>query len=788
MRALDIKLLRDLWHLRSQVAAIGLIIASGVALLIMSLSTLEALYDTADAYYERYRMADVFAHLERAPRHLSERIRSLRGVQAVQPRIVQYATLDIEGFEEPVIGHLVSLPHGQQPVLNRLALRRGRIPDADRHDEVVLNEPFAEAHGLLPGDQLAAVLNGSRRTLTVVGIALSPEFVYALGPGSLMADDLRFGIVFMGEDALAAAFDLDSAFNDLTLSLTRGTSPEQVIAQLDEILEPYGGTGAIARADQLSNWFVMNEIDQLRTMATLLPAIFLVVAAFLTNMLLDRLIAIERSQIGLLKAFGYHNRAIGWHYTKLVLLIAAFGILIGTLAGGWFGRAYTQMYAESFRFPLLLYRPSAEGFAIGAGLSLVAALGGALGSVRRAALLPPAQAMQPPAPATFRLARWNTNRAAKWLDQPSRIILRNMARWPLRTAISCLGLAFAVGVLVLALQWIDSIAYLAQRFFFDAQHQHASVGLATPQAPTVVHDLAHMPGVLAAEGSRIITVDFAVGPVRHRGSLIGLPSGAVLQPVFDEASGRDLALPESGLVLSTVLAEKLGVQPGDRVWVDVREGRRPTAQLPVVALFETGIGMPAYIHFEALHRLLDERPRIGYVSLLLDANRQNELFSELKRTPMVSAVMLRQAAVDEFNESLAEHTLVFISFFVAFACALGFGVAYNSARIALSERGRELATLRVLGFRKPEVAYILLGEMALLVVLALPLGCVIGRGLAGIMGSAFKTELFRVPVAIEPATYGVAMLITLTVATASALLVRRRIDRLNLIEVLKTRE
>ncbi len=788
MRALDRKVVRDLLHMRGQVIAVGLVIASGVAVLIMSLSTLEALRQTTDAYYQRYRLGHVFAGVTRAPERLAERIAAIPGVSTVQTRIVKFATLDISGYPEPVMGEFVSLPALGEPLLNKLALRSGRFIDAGRHDEVVLNEPFAEAHHLAPGDSLVAVLNGNRRTLRIVGTALSPEFIYSLGPGALMPDDERFGVMWMNRDALAAAFDLQEAFNSVALELARGTDPRTVIPRLDRLLEPFGGIGAIARADQLSNWFVMNEMAQLATLSRILPTIFLVVSAFLTNMVLARLIAIERPQIGLMKAFGYSSFEVGLHYTKLVLGMALVGIVVGAVVGGWFGRINTRMYADVFRFPLLLYRPSPSAFAIAAGLSLLAALAGAMASVRRATRLPPAQAMQPPAPPAFRAGRMVRSRAGRWLDQPTRIILRNIARWPMRAALTSIGIASSVALLVLALQWNDSLDYLAQSYFFDAQRQQVMVGLAEAQSTTVLREFDHMPGVLAVEPMRIVSADLSVGPITHRGALSGIAEHASLQPIFDDDRRTAVPVPADGLVLGTMLADKLGVGIGDQVWVQILEGRRPNVQLPVVDLVKTYIAMPAYIHIRALHRLLKERPSVEYVSLLVDRNQESQLYRKLKSLPLVAAVMLRQAAIDSFYNNVVANMMVFISMFSALACALGFGVAYNSTRIALSERGRELATLRVLGFSRGETSYILLGEVAVLIVCALPLGCLLGWLLTGVMAESFNTELFRVPLIIEPSTYGMAVVIALAATAVSAAIVRRRVDRLNLIEVLKTRE
>jgi putative ABC transport system permease protein len=788
MRALDRKVMRDLWHLRGQVLAIGMVVGAGIAALIMSLSTLEALDETTAAYYERYRFGDAFAWVKRAPGSVEQRIEALPGVRTVQTRVLRYATLDIEGFAEPVMGQMVSVPAGRQPVLNQLAVQSGRLPEKGTVDEVVLNEPFAEAHGLRVGDMIVAIINGKRRELRVVGTALSPEFVYALGPGALMPDDKRFGILWMEHETLAAAYDLKGAFNSVSLDLERGASAAQIVQQLDRLLERYGGVGAIEREDQLSNWFVMNEMEQLRTMSMILPTIFLVVSAFLTNMVMGRLVATERGQIGLMKAFGYSRTEVGMHYAKFVVGIVLVGSLIGVAAGTWLGRINTEMYTDLFRFPMLLYRPSTSAMAIAIGVSLVAALAGATGAVRRAASLPPAQAMNPPAPAVFRRMRlWDT-RAARWLDQGSRIIVRNILRSPTRSLLTMVGVSASVGLLVLAIQWNDSLDYLGYSYFFRAQHQDATIGLAEPQSETIVRDFEHLPGVLAVEPMRIVGADLSVGPVRHRGSITGLKRDAWLQPIFDDASGQVVPAPPDGLVLGTVLAEKLGVSVGDEVWVEVLEGRRPEFSLPVVGLIETYIALPAFMNIDALNRVLKERPSTEYLNILVDGNEQAAFYAKLKGLPMVSAVMLRRAAIDSFYNTLVENIMVFITLFSGLACALGFGVAYNSARIALSERGRELATLRVLGFSRGEISYILLAEVGLLIAIALPFGCLLGRALSELMAASFNTELFRIPLVIEPATYGLSVVIALAATILSALVVRHRVDHLDLIEVLKTRE
>ena len=787
MTPLNRKLTRDLWRLRGQVFAVAMVIASGVAVLSMSLSTIESLGETTTAYYERYRFAHVFASVRRAPEYLAERVRLLPGVQSITTRVIEMAVLDIEGFAEPVIGQLVSIPERGEPALNQLALRMGRFPQTGRPDEAVLSEPFSEAHGLYPGSTFRAILNGHWRELKVVGVALSPEFVYTIGPGALMPDDERFGVIWMGHEALQAAFDLEGAFNNITIGLLRGMDPGDVIRNLDTMLADYGGVGAYARKDQLSNWFLMNEIKQLETMSTILPGLFLVIAAFLTNMVLARLITVERSEIGLLKAFGYRGRDIGWHYVKLTIAIAGLGILIGCVAGYWFGLSITRVYADFYKFPFLLYQPGPGSFALASGASLIAALLGTIGTVRSVAKLPPGEAMRPPAPPMFRRSGLSRMPLLRALDQPSRILLRQIARWPLRSFVTSAGVGMAVGVLIISIQWLDAIDRMVDVYFKQAQHNDMTVGFSDARSASALRGLADLPGVITTEGMRSVATRMYFGDREERKLLQGVPMHQQLHLVYD-SEGRVVDLPPAGLVVSTILGEMLGAGVGDVVTVEVLEGRRPVHDVPIVGMFETYIGAPAYMNIEAVNRLMSEAPMVTSVHLRTDQLDRAALFKELKQIPIVRSLNLKEAAIKTFHDTMAESLLIFISFFVIFACTLAVGVTYNAGRITLSERGRELATLRVLGFTRPEISYILLGEIGVLTLVAMPLGCAIGYALTLLISDSFKTELYRVPFWILPDTYGISMVIVLVATLASAYLVRRRIEHLDLIAVLKTRE
>ncbi len=787
MMSLDRKLLRQLWKMKAQLLAIALVIASGTALLIMSLTTIEALEETTLAYYERTRFADVFAHAKRVPEYRRRDIGEIPGVRLVETRIDERAILNVAGYLEPVVAQVISLPDRGPQLLNALVIRSGRLVDPTRADEVVVSEPFAEAHRLKPGDSIDAILRGRKRTLQIVGTALSPEFVYAIAPGGLMPDDARFGILWMARDALGAAFDLKASFNSVAVSLLPGADVNDVIRRLDSILEPHGGIGAYSRGDQTSNWFLESEIAQQKNLSQVMPTIFLAVAAFLTNLVMARLVDTERREIGLLKALGYTNWTIGWHYFKLVLAIGTVGIVIGSLIGAWLGHWNTELYTKFYRFPFLLYRPGPAAFVVSATISLCAALAGSLTASYRAIRLPPAEAMKPPSPPVYRRVFASRSAFTATIDEPTRMILRRIMRWPGRALLTSLGLAMSTAVMIMALQWVDAIDSLAETVFERGQHQDATIAFNEPHPLKTIRDFENLHGVLSVEPYRYVSARISHEHFAQRQGIVGVPGDALLSPVFDVSRGR-LEVPPGGLVVSRKLAELLHLETGDSVVIKLLEGRQALVNMRVVRVFETYIGKPAYMEMGALNRVAGDGRVVSGLHIRVDAAGRTDLLAKLKDMPGIASIQFRHAAIDTFYKTMGETIFIFIGFFVAFSVTLSVGVTYNSIRIAISERAQELATLRILGFTRWEISYILLGEVGLLTWLAIPLGAAIGLALAWWMTSAFETELYRVPLVLRNATYGKAAIIMLASVVACAAVARRRLDQLDLIAALKTRE
>ena len=787
MRALTKKLWRDLRHLRGQAVAIALVIAAGVAIYVVMESTLVSLDLTQRTYYERYRFADVFASAKRAPLSLSAEIAAIPGVAQIETRVVADVLLDVPGLIEPAVGRLVGIPAPRRTMLCDVFLRQGRYIEAGRPDEVLLSETFAKLHGLLPGSVLPAILHGRRRNLRVVGLALSPEYVYNVRPGELMPDEKRFGIVWMERRALAAAYEMEGGFNDVVLRLARGASAPEVIARLDRLLEPWGGRGAIPRSLQTSHWYLENELSQLRSSGRVLPVVFLGVAAFLLNVVLTRIVALERGQIAALKALGYTNREVATHYLALALLIAALGGAIGVAFGAWLGRGMTRLYTEFYHFPILEYRLAVKVAVQGTVIGLVAAGLGALGAVRGAARLPPAEALRPEPPARYRESLLERAGVKRLLSQPARMIVRNITRRPVRASLSILGIALGAAMLVVGTFSLDAMRRIVDVQFGLAQRYDAMVTFLEPTSPRAFYEVERLPGVREVEAFRSVPVKLRFRHRSRQAAVLGLPAAPRLNRILDSKT-RPVTLPPQGLVLSRTVADILGADRGDVVILEVLEGARPVLHVPVADVVDEYIGTNVYAEIGALRRLMREGETLSGAFLAVDRAAEPALYRRVKRSPRVAGVLLKRATVESFEKTIARNFTIITTVNMLFAAVIAFGVVYNTARISLSERSRELATLRVIGFRRAEISYILLGELAALVALAIPVGLLLGYVMSAAILELFQTELYRIPFVIAPRTFARAGFVTVVSAAISAAAVRRRLDRLDLVAVLKTRE
>ena len=784
---LDRKLGRDLWRMRWQVLAIALLIACGVSVAVMSFSAQQALARAQADFYRETRFADVFARAKRAPISRVRDLSVMEGVTAVDARIVESGLMDVPGLARPAIAQLISLPDDPGRCLNCVRLVRGRMPAPGQAGEAVALNSFLQAARVRLGDRLTATIEGRAATFTIVGAVLSPEYVYVPAPESFMPDDAHQAVLWAPRAAVERAAGMSGAFNSVSMTLARGASAPSVLRDTDRLLATYGGRAAYARKDQPSHAFLTAELKELSTSASILPPIFLLVAAAMVHLVVTRLVEAEREQIGLLKAFGYSDRAAARNYWRMAGAVGLLGALGGGLIGGSLGAAIVDLYRQYFRFPVLAVDFDWTAFTVATAVSIAAAIAGSLTAVRRAVALAPALAMQPPRPAAFHSGLLDHLVRGRTVDQATRMIVRNLERFPTRALLTLSGLAAGLTLLVGTQFLFDAIDLVVDRSYFRTQRWSDQVSFVEPRAVGAVAGVAREPGVFAAEPVRVVAVRLKVGARQETTRIVGLEPTAALHRPLDGAD-RPTPLVGSGLVLSEALAARLGLRPGDQVWAEVIDGPAPSRLLMVTGLARDYSGFAAYMDRHALNRLMGEGDLASGAELLIAPDVRSAFYRAIEATPQIVGASSRDDTVAGWRQVMAESFQVTMAFYLGFAGAIAFGVAYNMCRISLLERARDLATLRVLGFGRVACAYILLGELAVLVLAAIPLGIVGGDAFSHGLVAAYSRNDVRMPATISASSYGVAIAAYLIAVALAGGLVARRIWTFDLVAVLKTRE
>lgn len=781
------KLWREAWQLRGQLLSIALVVSTGV----MSVVTMRGSYDTLVAaqadYYREMRFADAWSYLVRAPKSLVADIENIPGVNVVDTRVNFQATLDLDEIGIPARGQFISVPEIGRPLLNDIVIKKGRYVALGGSDEVIVSENFAVARGLQPGNSIRVILNGRARNLDIVGIAISPEQSYVVPPGSLFPEDDKFGIFWMSREVLGPAFDMDGAFNEVFVSLSSDANTLAVLTRLDELLAPYGGLGAYARKDQASHVIMQGELDQNRVMGSAIPAVFLVVAAFLLHLVLGRLISTQRGEIAVLKAFGYTNAEIGRHFLSFAIMTVLLGTMIGTFGGVYLGRLYINLYGEYFDFPNLQYELSLSLLLIAVSACIAGALSGAWLAIKKAVDLPPAEAMRPEAPANFKAGIFERLGMSRFLSSSARMIVRNVERKPAQGLMSSLGVAMSIAILTIGMFMYDGVNYLMELQFQVIQREDLTVSFNEIVNDSVRYDLEKLEGVAYVETFRNSAARFRFGHKKEEVGIQGMEPESQLRRIVN-ADGKVLPVPTTGVVVSRILANRLGVTNGDLVQIEMLEGNRRFTELTISGVVDDFLGVSAYMSKESLAHLTREKSAVSGAYLLVDEGKLDLVSAKLKEAPVIASVVSPDAMLASFEKQMAESLLIGVGFLLGFAGVIAVGVIYNGARISLSERGRELASLRVMGFHKSEVATLLLGEQAVITIFAIPLGWFIGYWISYLVAISLQTDLYRIPFVIEQRTYLISAGLVVAAALASGLIVKRQLDRFKIVDVLKTRE
>ncbi|MEK2643858.1 ABC transporter permease [Bdellovibrio sp. BCCA] len=785
MKALSRKLLRDLKTLRIQIITMAILVACGVTVLVASWSAYTSLRETQHSYYEQYQFADLFADVVRAPQSLIKSIRNIDGVDIAEGRLVEDALLDIPGQKEPALGRFIS--YSPNSLINKIYLRQGRWPEKSSTIEVLVHESFAKAHHLNPGNSFFVSLKGQKRRLQVSGIGLSPEYVYALSPVALFPDDLHFGVLWMLHEDLERLSDMQGAFNSLVVKVTPGASLERSQKSLDILLAPYGSVGSYDRSRQISHLFVQDEIRQQKSMSSVVPGIFIVVAAFILHTVMSRLIGLQRTQIAALKSLGYSSRELIIYYWKLVTIILLLGILPSILFAQGIGEWYAVLYERYFRFPQISFSLSRQAILLGIVAGLVPGWLASSFSLLEVFALNPAEAMRPPTPSRFHRSFLEKEGLIASRKTQVKIILRNILSRPWRSFLSILGICASTAILVNGSFWSDIIDFVIQRQFQESQREDLEINFNHPRKLDVLSEIERIPGIFMVEGVRSIPVRLHFKNFK-KDSVIASPDGVSTLRRILNRQGEPIKFKDGQVLLSAYFQKKFGLQEGDTVTFELADKSHPDFSAVVGGFVDDIVGSSIYATRTDLHHWISETPSISSVYARMDPGMAEQIYIRLKQFPEVASVTVKRLLFESFNATLSGMILTFTMILVAFAITISGAVLFNMSRINLSEKAWELASMRIMGFKTPEVFRILYLEMGIQVCLALPPGLFLGYGLSYLSTKWIHTDTFNFPLVIDIKTYALAVTVIVLTYFLTGWFLLTKVRSLSMTEALKARE
>ena len=790
MTILTRKLLRDIWRARGQSFAIAMLVCAGTSEYVGVASVQRNLQLTRDEYYADCRMADFFISLARAPRSVADDLREIPGVRNVQGRIVKDVNLGIEGYEESRTGRIISLPDVRAPVINDIVLITGRYFEHRSTSEIILSHAFATANKLKIGDTITASINNRQHTLHIVGTGMSPEYVYMIRSAQeLIPNPDRFGVLWVSQTFAEQSFAMQGACNDFVGTVERPAEIDRILNTASSVLAPYGVFAKTNRKDQTSSFFLANEIRVLGIATAIIPPIFMGVTALVLVVLLNRMVRHERTQIGVMKAFGYSDASVAAHYVWFALVLGLAGCLAGYFGGVLVVKWVMQIYIRVFQFPTFRMDIYPIIMLQSAVLTMVCAAAGAFGAARQAARIEPAIAIRAEAPKYSRrifLERFNLIWGS--LSFSSKMIARNMARYKFRAVFTLSGVAMSTAMLLMGWFLMDAVIYMIDFQFSQTQLEDVRVLLNGEQGKDTYHDLQRLSDVKAVEPVLQYPFEARTNWRKKEIAIVGIPAQSTLWRLID-TQGNRVEIDKHDFVLDERLAEQLGVQPGDELVLKPLMGRVPKERrVHVTKIVKQYLGMGSYMEIEALSRVLDEPFAMNTALVRSEWQRARELDKSLRDVAAIASVRIKEDSHANLKKSLGESMRAVNVIILGFAAAIAFAIIYNSTIVSLTERHRELAALRVMGYLPSEVGRLIYNENLLLSAIGFVVGIPLGIGLCGLIVMAYENDLFRLPFKIGLRAYALTILTTFCFVTVANLAARRKILQLDMVEALKMRD
>ncbi|MFT5729346.1 MAG: putative ABC transport system permease protein [Desulforhopalus sp.] len=792
MNTLNQKLCRDIWHSRYLILAVSAIIAVGIGCFVGMLSAAKNLEFARSNYYSSSRLADFWIDLKKAPVEEVRRLSRLSGVSETRERIQFQVVLDLPDAEKPVSALLLSMPDRHAPTINNIIVRKGTYFTNNRSNEVIVSEKFANARKIEPGDTITAVLNNQKKDLIVTGIAISAEFVYMASPGSMIDEPGSYGLLFIKRSFAEDIFGFNGACNSVVglLAPELREHPKEIVEELSDRLAPYGVFIGLPRSEQFSPMVLDGEMKQLVNLAYIFPMFFLVVAALILNILMTRLAEQQRTVIGTLKAIGYGNTELMLHFMKFAVTTGLIGGGLGCLLGYWLGDLTTRMYVDYFTFPELTSKFYPGLLCSAIFIAVLFSLLGTINGVRRIMQLEPAEAMRPAVPPSGCSIALETIRCFwKGLDAGWQMILRGLFRSKGRTIIAIISAAMGSSIVVLAFGFVDSMDEMVSLQFDRVLRSDYHLSFSRELSLSAMDEIHRLPGVIHAEPVLNVPCTFKVRNHSKRGGIMGIiGNGKLTSPLNGDE--EPLALPPAGLLMTSRLMEQLEVKAGDYIGVIPVKGEQKIVKMPVIEGIDSMIGLAVYADFHWLNRIFGQQNVINEVRVLATHDRDGEkqFLKKIKEMPNLETLTDLGEQKNALNKQLNGAMRASAVIMIVFAAVIFLGAILNGTLISLSERKREMATFRTMGYFDKEVGRLFFRENLLTNLIGSVLGLPLGYLMLVASMKGFVSDAYSFPAEVAPLSYVYTMSLAVIFVLLSQIVVMKNIQKQNWVEALSLKE
>ncbi|MFZ5597034.1 MAG: ABC transporter permease [Bacillota bacterium] len=786
------KLYRTIWQIKGQFFSLVAVVALGITTYICMSTTYYNLEVCKKIFYQECNFADYYFQVIRAPEQVVAQIERVPGVTMVNGRIVKDVSLIKQDRQKAKV-RIVSYQFPEEKKINRLHMFSGRMfEDSASASQLtaIVDSQFAAANNLTSGSTLNVLSNGKAVPLTVIGTATSPEFTYPVKDiATMLNDPTSFGVVTLPHKQAQGLLDMEGQINSIIIRISPGSDENRIKESIKAILLPYGYQGEYPQKDQSSNSYINSQLDQLGAETRVIPTLFLIVAAAIQFIMLGRMIKMQRLQIGIMKALGYKNYQIIWYYTSYALVIGFLGTVIGIGLGFLLSIYLTNVYLWFYNLPHYSYNISlsltVKALVIGMGAGL---LSGWL-ATRRIVKISPAESMRPEPPTQGRkiiFEQWT----AFWqrLEPSWKMTLRGIGRNRMRFWVTVMGVSFAVGLLVVAMFFNDSINYSRQMAFYTEQKSDLTAKFAQPVEINEAAQLSGIHGVAVAEPVLEVPVRISANHKFSDVILIGYYPDSRLKTI-EGVDGQRLSIPGEGITVSRKTAEKLGIGVGDQVQIETKLGigENHISSCRVMGISRQVAGKNSAASLDTVNKMLQEHNLITGVMLKTDPGLYDKVEREISDIPGVYDIVSREKEVENFNRNMDSiRTSVWI--LTGFAILLGCAIIFNSSLISFGERQRELATLRVVGMKSLEIAAVLRNEVILQCLLGLLAGFPLGRLMAEGVARIVSGEVYELQAVVSLQTYTISTFLTMAFVFAGYLIAVRGIKNLDFLEILKNRD